>query len=191
MNELTPKIGEIKRSFELGRRGYAYRRWIWAACIECGKERWSILKHGTAQSLRCCKCANHPRRGKNHPNWKGGISKNGHGYIIVMLQLGDFFYPMADSRGRVMEHRLVMAKHLNRCLLPWELVHHKGTRYSSDSIENRSDNRLENLQLLPNRLYHVTDSRTKHYLHRLEKRIASLTTENLLLKEQFERLEGK
>ena len=55
---------------------------------------------------------------------------------------------MVNSKGYTQEHRLVMAKHLGRCLHAWEFIHHKGITYPLGSIENKQDNRIENLQII-------------------------------------------
>ena len=130
--------------------------YVIAPCQNCGKERRVQLLSGQPRRKLCRRCV---RLGSHHSSetiakisrensasWKGGRQKCGHGYITVKLQPSDFFYPMADKRGYVLEHRLVVARALGRCLHSWELVHHKGQKYIG--IENRSDNRYpENLGL--------------------------------------------
>ena len=118
-------------------------------CPECGKDRWRRLRSmrtSTYTSL-CRSCwirkLNFQRRrfanGEKHWNWKGGRILSGKGYISVYLEPDDFFYPMAGEKGYVKEHRLVMAKHLGRCLHSWEIVHHK------DGIKDH--NEYSNLKL--------------------------------------------
>jgi len=77
--------------------------------------------------------------GERNGNWKGGRRVNGNGYVEVRIGREDFFFPMATHRFYVREHRLVMARHLGRCLQPWETVHHK------NGI--KTDNRITNLSL--------------------------------------------
>ncbi|MBA7473851.1 hypothetical protein ES707_09196 [subsurface metagenome] len=193
-----PKIGEIRRGREIEKDYYG--RYIWATCFDCGKERWVNLKDGLPQSPRCYSCKSKNRKlseetkakisqanmGKFKPrgdkayNWKGGQFIDSKGYVVVLLQPDDFFYPMVKKGGYVMEHRLVVAKALNRCLLPWEIIHHKGARYPSDSKENKSDNRYpENLELLGCRGKHNT--RIEQVLRRQAKEIKILQERVILL----------
>lgn len=146
-----PKLGEIRKAREIGEKpSYGNSKLIWSACIDCGKERWVLfrVKLGIPVSNRCLSCGaklTPNLLGSKSSNWKGGRTHTGRGYITVKLQPDDFFYPMADSNGSILEHRLVMAKHLGRNLGSWEIVHHKGIRHTG--IENKSDNLMDNLEL--------------------------------------------
>jgi transposase-like protein len=75
---------------------------------------------------------------ETHWNWKGGQALLG-GYRIVLLDADSPYAEMRHSQGYVLEHRLVMAQHLGRCLKPEETIHH----INNDKL----DNRIENLQL--------------------------------------------
>jgi len=79
-------------------------------------------------------------KGPKNPQWKGGrVTCHGDGYVLIKLSEDDFFRSMAGKQGYVLEHRLVVAKSLGRCLQPWEKVHHK------NGIKD--DNRRFNLKL--------------------------------------------
>jgi hypothetical protein len=136
----VPELGEIRKAKDAGYKGWA--RYIWHACEHCGKERWVQYNQLLAGRHKLCfRCANLTRvpRGDKSPNWKGGrVSVRG--YILMHVSSGDFFAPMAGKSGYVLEHRLVMAKSLGRCLQEWEMVHHKNG--------DKADNRLDNLELM-------------------------------------------
>lgn len=160
---------------------------ILLACEDCGLKRLVLVVRGIPKHKVCKRCQlkyfwgnNRQRVGENHPNWKGGIVKGNNGYIRVKLYPNDFFYLMANKQGYVLEHRLVVAKALGRCLLPWEVVHHK-EGYAKD------DNRYpETLQLITDKRFHLIDAEFKAYVKRLEKRIVVLESELALLQSQLQ-----
>ena len=139
-----PQVGDIKTVKELGKpwKGPTtqYQKYIWVKCPHCQQERWKAKKpYETSITGLCVHCSRR-RRGAQSSGWRSGKSLSTAGYMQVYLEATDFFYPMANKHGYVYEHRLVMAKHLGRCLHSWEKVHHK------NSI--KVDNRWENLGLV-------------------------------------------
>jgi len=146
-----PNVGEIKKGTEVGYKSQS--KHIWVACEVCGKYRWVPFIKAEPIYKLCCSCDSKKRIGTRgfqqigdkHHKWKGGRTIDPMGYVKVWLSPNDFFYPMVAKSGYVLEHRLVMARHLGRCLQSWEKVHHKGIQYSDN--ENRGDNRIENLEL--------------------------------------------
>jgi len=105
--------------------------------------------------------------------WTSGGRFIQNGYVMQKVKKDDFFYPMANYKGYISEHRLVMAKHLNRCLLSWEVIHHRNG--------NRTENRIENLELLPHNKFHLVDTVSKKRIAELEKRVTLLEVENIRL----------
>lgn len=174
-----PDIGEIKRARELGKSsGKGSSQFIWHACEMCGKERWVLYVEKKPLYEFCQKCAvRRANTGEGNPMWKGGKRRRNDGYILIKLKPGDFFFSMADKDKYVLEHRLVMAKSLGRCLQTWELVHHRN--------HIRFDNRIENLQIiLADKHYQLTILESRVY--RLEQEVTDQKKEIRLLKWQLQ-----
>lgn len=168
------ELNDIRKGTDIGKNPPT-ANFIWHACEKCGKQRWVKLTFGKPDNRLCGNCATLAKlpklwsswKGRKHtqewkraksisqtgpksPSWKGGkaITK---GYKEVKIYPGNPFYPMADHQNYVLEHRLVMAKHLGRCLMESEIIHHKN--------EDKLDNRLNNLELTT-RAVHINTHRS-------------------------------
>lgn len=89
------------------------------------------------------------KRKEQSPRWKGGRKVRRDGYILVIAP-DDHPYP-ADTHKTglkyILEHRLVMERHLGRYLSPDEVVHHKDG--------NPQNNSLDNLELFSSQAEHI------------------------------------
>jgi hypothetical protein len=167
----VPNPGDLARSNEVG-APYGTRLVIWHVCEICGLGRWVETRREVAVGRFCYQCgrkAGKPRGSKPrelHPRWKGGRHVAANGYAQIVVSLDDPLISMADSRGRVYEHRLVMARHLQRVLSRDEQVHHLNG--------NKLDNRLENLELLS---LHEHAARHADEVNELRRRVQELEHE--------------
>jgi hypothetical protein len=162
------KIGDIKRREQVGLKGRQKVMWSkctlcgiekWAMipvkenyqCLKCnarlqitlGTKILNNYPHKSDCKCYRCRIGKGYFRGDKNPSWKGGIRKTSLGYIYEWVSLDSPFLCMAGSHKNeanyIMQHRLVMAKHLNRPLTKKETVHH------INGIKD--DNRIENLEL--------------------------------------------
>lgn len=126
-----------------------YTTFYCSSCGERSRVRTDYVKY--KKTTMCKECTPPPvGKGSKNPNWKGGRTKN-HGYYYIY----DPFHPYRTQTGYVLEHRIVMERHIGRTLSPDEVVHHIN--------KITTDNRIENLMLFPNKSAHRTfHEREKH-----------------------------
>lgn len=87
------------------------------------------------------------------PRWNGGRKTRKDGYILIVAP-DDHPHPADHKKSGlkyILEHRLVMEKHIGRYLSPDEVVHHID--------ENPSNNHIDNLELFSSQSEHV---KTRH-----------------------------
>ena len=108
-------------------------------CECCGKQFMvnpCVLRSKDGRGKYCSlKCRKKAMFGERSATWKGGRTRQLTGYILIYKPN----HPSAH-RGYVLEHRLVMERHLGRYLKSWEIIHHR------NGIKD--DNRLENLEIV-------------------------------------------
>jgi len=167
------------------KRGFSY---IWVQCPECLKERWSRYSKKHSSQYRICSPCNARKMSsvrfhKQNAKWKGGRYEcKRDGYIYICLPPDSPYLSMCTHHHYLGEHRLVMAQHLDRCLESWETVHHKGMMYPKGSIENRQDNRIENLELLPG-VIHDSLERAIREVEKLKTKVVELESQAPLIRQ--------
>lgn len=176
---IKPNVGDTATAKSIGRVGRAIH--IWEACPKCGHERW--IKRN-ARGTICQNCVQLPvHYGKDNCRYnptRKTITKSG---IRVSLDSSSPYYAMAHKCANgyvVLEHRLIMAQHIGRCLKQWEVVHHIDG--------NNLNNDINNLALIPNQAMHSAYTFLQVRIRELEARVTLLEAENVLIKNKLSSL---
>ena len=91
--------------------------------------------------------------------WKGG-RKFHEGYWMIWKPE----HPLAHKNGYIPEHRLVIMEHLGRLLKKNEVVHHKN--------HNKTDNRIENLIVMPRKVHQSLHNKGKKKTEEHKKKLS-------------------
>ena len=150
--------------------GIRTRPFVQVLCGKCKNIRWVSIHNIRGSKRRinkftglCIECSRNStwvERGRERPLKRKTTS---HGYIKIYCPES----PMADKRGEVYEHRLVMAEKLGRPLESYEHVHHLDS--------NKTNNVPDNLELIEPRTHNI---------------VTRLITEKKRLKTEIERLQA-
>lgn len=171
-----------KRASELGKPVLKNRDpWYYPhQCKICGKAVWHQKKDLHRACSDCAYIVRNTSSGEEHPNWKGGRYISGD-YILVKVQPDSPYFPMTHATGYVLEHRLVMAMSIGRCLEDSEVVHHIDG--------NRQHNEESNLELLPNNHEHLPYILLQQQMAKLEMKVKNQGKEIKLLKWHIREIE--
>jgi len=122
-----------KTYFKKGKQYTSWQPWRKGICKKCGCHIIFSVKADFCTIS--CKMTGHKINVGRRFKWKKGQKEK----IIVQgyIRILDPKHPLANDRGRVLEHRHIMCKKLGRILKSNEHVHHING--------NTLDNRLENL----------------------------------------------
>lgn len=142
--EFSVHEGRKKEARFCSHKCYLKNRWgegriIIVNCNYCSTEFTKRISKNQKFCTKECqyKWRSENMKGSNHPLYKGkvkaGTKQN---YWAIFSP----HHPFSDSKGYVMEHRLVMEKKIKRFLSKNEIVHH----INKDTV----DNRIENLEIL-------------------------------------------
>ena len=113
------------------------------ACAHCGKTFRPARRSSAYCSVPCARVKNGGQNRKPESWWI-----NSRGYVEGRVWMG-------DKCRSVKQHRYVMELHLGRQLMPCEDIHH------INGI--KSDNRIENLELMTHGEHSIEHNRTRVY----------------------------
>jgi len=172
-----------KRASELGKPVRKNRDpWYYPhSCSCCGEPTWHQKKDLHRVCKKCAYIARRTMSGANHPNWKGGRYYHEDGYVLIHVPPDSPYRPMGHKTGYILEHRLIIAQHLGRCLLDEEVVHHING--------DKQDNQIGNLELLPNDASHLPYIFLQQKIEKLENQATNQQTKIKLLEWRVRELE--
>ena len=110
-------------------------------CSNCKKKFFINFKAYWNMKLVCQKCFNELKRKRKSKMLK---DKNIGDYVYIYLN----DHPFCNSKGYILEHRLVVEQKIKRYLTKKEVIHHIN--------EKKDDNRIGNLMLFKNQGEHMS-----------------------------------